>query len=254
MTTIFDDETKAVALMNMACAAAHADRKLAQAFVDAGLMQAVAPDLRPRTTNRRVEVAARKRVEKWMKAAVRQIEEQAASGRLDLSPPPSAIALAGRDIEPEEPETPRQSVERVVRMCCDTLNELGEVPPVFFVLGQDGRGCMLWDAKGHRSRDEVRRFCELAVEAGKTRVPAACRFIRALEVWSAQDSPVRPSKSDQRKEIVSIILWDDHVGLEGEVSTIAIERDAHRKAYAGAVDIMCGRAHGSDMDQIYGST
>ena len=41
-TNLFDDDAKAVALMNMASAAAHADRKLAQAFVDAGLMQVVA--------------------------------------------------------------------------------------------------------------------------------------------------------------------------------------------------------------------
>jgi hypothetical protein len=38
------------------------------------------------------------------------------------------------DIEPEAPETPRQSVERVVRMCSEMLNEVGEVPAMFVIL------------------------------------------------------------------------------------------------------------------------
>jgi hypothetical protein len=77
---------------------------------------------------------ARKIVDKWMRKARRRLEQRMAAGMLDLPPPPGAIALAGMDIEPEAPETPRQSVERVVRMCSEMLNEVGEVPAMFVIL------------------------------------------------------------------------------------------------------------------------
>jgi hypothetical protein len=136
-TNLFDDDAKAVALMNMASAAAHADRKLAQAFVDAGLMQVVAPDLRPPTTNRRVEAAARKRVEKWMKTAVRQIDEQAASGTLDLSPPPGAIPIPGRHLSDPGVKL-RSQIESLIEEDKRQLQHTGGIAPVLIAETREG--------------------------------------------------------------------------------------------------------------------
>jgi hypothetical protein len=112
---------------------------------------------------------------------------------------------------------------------------------------------MIWDERGDPSRAELRCFLEVADEAGRQRVPGACRFIRANEVWMAPpDSPVRPSKSDQRQELVAIVLWDEDAGLDGWASFIEIQRDANGKARAGAVDIMFARVGRADLDQIYG--
>jgi hypothetical protein len=251
MTTIFDENAMMHALMNMASAAANKDPKLGQAFVDAGLMQC--SSLR-RTANRKIKAKARKVVDKWMQKAQRQVEEQMAAGTLDLSPPEGSVAMPGRGIDPDVPETPHQSVERIVGTVSDILNDLGEIPPVFCVMDKHGRGVMLFEPRGHGTREEIQRFFERAVEAGRKMVPEACRYIRANEAWMAPaDSPVRPSKSDQRKEIISIIMWDDEAGITGDCSVIEIERDITGKAYAGQVDISCAQGGTTDLDRVYGT-
>jgi hypothetical protein len=89
---LFDEATMAVAFGNSAVAAANADPELGQALADVGLISS--PRFRPKT-GRRVLVKSRKVVRKWTKQTLNRLEEQAASGTLDLSPPPGAVPVMG---------------------------------------------------------------------------------------------------------------------------------------------------------------
>jgi hypothetical protein len=213
-TNLFDDDAKAVALMNMASAAAHADRKLAQAFVDAGLMQAVAPDLRPPTTNRRVEVAARKRVEKWMKAAVRQIEEQAASGALDLSPPPGAIPIPGRHLSDPGVKL-RSQIESLIEEDKRQLQHTGGIAPVLIAETREGLlEFMLPGDKQERDMVLGSMMPRLLTQFETT------AYLTIHDAWMStapMDGPmptVRPSEDPQRQEVIILYFESKDGGSE----------------------------------------
>jgi hypothetical protein len=189
-------------------------------------------------------------------AAVNQaLMDWLASDPPELKEGSPMTTVAGSNIEPEAPETPRQSMERIVGIARDMLNEAGAVPDLFCVLDRDGRGVMLWEPRGRaESREAIRRFLERAEQIGREMVPGACRFVRANEAWTAPaDSPVRPSKSEQRREVLCILLWDEDADIDGEASIIEIERDGNGKAYAAQVEIACAQGRTTDFDRVFGS-
>jgi hypothetical protein len=62
-------------------------------------------------------------------------------------------------------------------------------------------------------------------------------------------SPVHPMKSDQRWEVVAIMMGDEAAGDGG--ASISIERDETGTAYAGQIDIDCGQCVSTDCDRIF---
>jgi hypothetical protein len=206
MTTIIDDDAKAQALCNMASAAATADPTLGQAFVDAGVIQARGPGIRPKTTNRRVETAARKRVEKWMKKAVRQIEEQAATGVLDLSQPPGAIPMRGRRLSGPCVSL-RSQVESLIEEDKAQLQRTGGIAPVLIAETKEGLvEFMLPFDKHERVHEAAHDHVTLMTSVDTTAYVVICDAWMSAFPTDGPVPEVRPSEDPQRKEVISAYL------------------------------------------------
>lgn len=161
--------------------------------------------------------------------------------------PSPMVALPGYNIEPERPETPQESVTRIIKRASKMLETNGEVCPLLAVLDAAGKG-VLFSMETTGTKAEIQQFFGAAEKAGRSIVPGASRFVRATEVWISESTEVRPSLSDQRREAVSIVLWDHDAGIAGSLTTVAIERDAEGRPRAGAIDHDIGEARRAGFD------
>lgn len=157
--------------------------------------------------------------------------------------------MAGANIEPETPETPRQSVERIAGMAREMLSGTGRVTPVYAVLDHNGRGVMFM-MKSYGTKAELSQFFSNAQNVGAGMVPDACRAVRATEAWASESDTVRPSKSATRREIINVLLWDENEGIDGELSMMNIDRDADGKPVAGVLEYGVGHSQPADFSAL----
>ena len=158
------------------------------------------------------------------------------------------FAMPGSNIEPKSPEGPRQSLDRIISIAKDMLETQGEVSPLFAVLDGNGRGVMFM-MPGSGTKDEIAAFYGNADQAGRAVVAGASRFVRASESWVSENTVVRPSLSDTRREAVTIVLWDDNENVVGDLSSMDIERDADGKPHAGKIDYSIGESKPADFSK-----
>ncbi len=160
---------------------------------------------------------------------------------------PPMLSMPGFNIEPKSPEGSRESVERIISMAKDMLETQGEVSPLFAVLDGNGHG-VAFVLMGGGTKDEIKAFFQSAEMAGGSIIPGASRFVRATESWVSDQTEIRPSLSDTRREAITIVMWDENENVVGDMTSIDIERDADGKPHAGKIDYL-GQAKPADFSK-----